>query len=375
MKKDFEDFTKKYINLYIKLHKLISSVMGLEHNFVVKKYSIKNKYSLYPKIYEKYKHKYNYQEFRKLFSENKIEYNYKEYPSLLDDILYNSTFIDIDIIHDFEKYNLLHTIYRSSDIEINIWSHDNTSPKIDIIYHLIELFKKISNNKKKIQINILYSDRKKYLPDTNNTVLTKSNINSGASYHKRMIIVFRKEEFYKVLLHELTHYYDIIPSINLDNHLKFLKYDNVDILNETFTELYATTLYLVLQSIDLRKSIKESYITFYILYNTELNYRLKKTGEILGFFNASSFQDYLNGKITLKQTTSVRSYVIINSLLFFDYNSFILLYNGSKDSNKYHDIIDKTKNNARYNKIVNSSILKFSKLNKHKRSFTMSRPL
>ena len=67
----------------------------------------------------------------------------------------------------------------------------------------------------------------KFLPHNEEDEITKFNINSGyASINEGTIVIFRKEEWFKVFIHESIHYFNL--DFRTDNEIKKL------ILNESY---------------------------------------------------------------------------------------------------------------------------------------------
>lgn len=125
----------------------------------------------------------------------------------------------------------------------------NLNPKIYKAY-IKELLKEIhlltDIRKKKINIEYHPTNKKKLFP-LKGQVLQVENVNSGVSFpysneNETNIIIYRKEEFYKVLTHELLHLYHIIPE---EKELKakiieiYPNLRNTININETFVELNA----------------------------------------------------------------------------------------------------------------------------------------
>ena len=108
---------------------------------------------------------------------------------------------------------------------------------------IIKIYPKIDRNK----INIVVYDIpiKKQLPDKKMFIEPK-HINSGYCYptsniNDTNIVIFRREEFYKVLIHELLHFFDIFP-YNQDLQTVYANmFSSVPTINinEAIVELYA----------------------------------------------------------------------------------------------------------------------------------------
>ena len=105
-----------------------------------------------------------------------------------------------------------------------------------------------------LYIDIYLTPFKKFLPKNNNDDIYPFNINSGFSSHgcykNKRIVIFRDEEWFKVLIHEVIHTYNLDFSINnnyeLKNQLKnFYKIDSIYDINETYTESWARILNII----------------------------------------------------------------------------------------------------------------------------------
>ena len=75
---------------------------------------------------------------------------------------------------------------------------------IRVIFDIISIMRSLSDNNGHILINIWNTHHKKYLPKHCNR-LEPENINSGATLPGHYINLWRMEELYKVLIHELIH--------------------------------------------------------------------------------------------------------------------------------------------------------------------------
>ena len=122
---------------------------------------------------------------------------------------------------------------------------------------------------------MFYGNQKKYLTNDNN--LCSDNINSGARIDNS-IYLWRKEEFYKVLIHELIHLFDVDFYISDSVYQKIEKIFNntfnvngFDRVNECYTEAFAVLLHSIIYSIEtnlssikyfkeIKRDIKESLL-------------------------------------------------------------------------------------------------------------------
>jgi hypothetical protein len=141
-----------------------------------------------------------------------------------------------------------------------------------------------------------------------NNILSYINVNSGFTYlNKNDIYIVRKEEYPKVLLHELLHHNKYIHSSFKEHNINRLKKhfniiaNNTFDPNETIVEFWATIIHL--------KHISEDYnLDFYKLYLDELKYSLYKCYQLYNLPN-----NLLN-----TSNTNIYCYIIFKTILLYN---------------------------------------------------------
>jgi len=119
-------------------------------------------------------------------------------------------------------------------------------------------------------------------------------------------------------------------------------------VNESYNETLAHILNMCYQSCKLNISINK-------IYNYEMIFLLLQTTKILKKFNATK----LSKNIIFKQTTSVLSYYVIKTYLFYNINKTIDLINEfelkciGNNIKKYGDYLDKILKLTDINSIIN----------------------
>jgi hypothetical protein len=279
----------------------------------------------------------------------------------LHDAIYDNGFVSLDVQYDMEICDLEYKHYKiddKHDVKIfvpitNINDELIDEPNIHIIATLIDIMARIKNDHSVgVNLVVAYSSQKKNIyPGTK--VLCCDNINSGSTYPGTSITCWRKEEFYKVFLHELVHYY------NIDFHygdkvyndvLEILKIPEVkgrDMLNESYTETLTILIMIVflqlqqLQQLQQKrqKQIQQNNSDTNILWpglelskgylrsiekdiilaiKTEVAFIMFQIAKILTIFGANTFDDYVTKKVVISQNTSFRSYFIIKCSLLLN---------------------------------------------------------
>jgi hypothetical protein len=141
----------------------------------------------------------------------------------------------------------------------------------------------------------------------NNNLLSYLHVNSGFTYlNRNNIYIVRKEEFPKVLLHEILHHNQYIHSTFKQNNIQRLK-KHFNIINndfdpnETIVEFWATIIHLNLISEDYK-------LDFYKLFMDELKYSLYKCYQLYN----------LPKNVLNTSKTNIYAYVIFKTILMYN---------------------------------------------------------
>ena len=173
-----------------------------------------------------------------------------------------------------------------------------------------------------INIIIYNTNLKKVFPAAPNLILNENNVNSGVTmFNDNTIVIYRKEELYKVLLHELIHLYQ------LDFHTYDVSYDkylmstcgihvktphknrnNPLALFESYTESLACYGHILTHALFHSHSIDESDIQQVI--NRETKYYMLQASKVFKY-----------GK--LYENAHVFSYYIAKAALYRSFDRFI----------------------------------------------------
>jgi hypothetical protein len=259
---------------------------------------------------------------------------------ILHDALYNNGFVTIDVQYDLETTNLDYVQYAINDKHtVHMFIPRNKShPDIQTITTIITLIENLSYcykiiNTPIVNLTVIFSNQKKNVyPWTK--VLCCDNINSGSTVPGTTIICWRREEFYKVLIHELIHYYkfDFFSTdrfySQLVDMLKIPQIEGIDMLNECYTEACTIIILIIF-----RYYTTYTFDTFTVFFLKELKYELRfimfQIAKIITIFGGTSWDDFASGKIVIKQMTSFRSYFIIKLLLLFNLDVFLTMMSES----------------------------------------------
>ena len=262
------------------------------------------------------------------------------------------TFVNIKYCYSYEFYinnkkimvNIL--LYKKEGISI----YNNYIKKI--ILWLKFAFSYSNNNNTSFLLNICLSDYKKQLPNNETTILSPNECNTAVTYScatKGECFIYRKEEWFKVLMHECMHAlcldFSGFSYKNLQNKIKgiFPIKSNFEV-SETYSELWATILNNVFISYSLSKNKDIRFQYFFSLMQLEIYFGLFQMVKILDYMNIYNYEYlYLKSKASVrnvyKEDSNVFAYYILKTIILYNYVQFLHFCDDNND-----DIINFNKN-------------------------------
>lgn len=235
--------------------------------------------------------------------------------------LYKNNFVSLDILHCIERTDFTYEAIDDELVNLKMF-YSNNKPDVDLIFHILRamryLFNK-SNKYNKLDLTIIASSQKKMF---DSDLFTPCNINSGSTYPNHSITIWRSEEIYKVLLHELIHFYGLDffsdPNSQYYESLKnVVKIEGIDCINEAYTE----TLAVIINSVFCSYYKNHDHSNISDLINLEKHFLLFQVAKIIKLSKGKSAADLF--KIKINQTTSVRSYFVYKMFLLFNMDKFL----------------------------------------------------
>ena len=227
----------------------------------------------------------------------------------------------------FVKYlDSLNNIRTITKGNINFHIIDSKDTKEDDYYkiqkNLDRIYKFANNFGFVFNIYLILSPFKKRFNKHYKLILNHHNTNTGFTYltssNIKRIFILRKEEYIKVIYHEIIHHISLIHNtfkgtniIKLINHFK-ISNNNID-PNEAIIELWATIMFLRELSIDINKD-------FYELFIEELNYSLFKSYQIY------LIQKKNNNGYWIDEGTNIYAYVYFKTILMYNLDKFYKIY-------------------------------------------------
>jgi hypothetical protein len=200
-----------------------------------------------------------------------------------------------------------------------------------------------------LAIFIYHTSLTKELPDSPIQTLNENNVNTAFTRScpvNSEIVIFRKEEWFKVLIHETFHNFalDFSDMNTTDCHARILSIFPVTSevnLFEAYTEFWARIMNVLFCSYfntknktkdkDKNKEQLDEFLgnTEYFI-NMEMIYSFFQLVKVLGFMNMEYRQLYEKTDISqmvrntmYKEDTNVLSYYVITLILIYNYQSFL----------------------------------------------------
>ena len=320
--------------------------------------------------------------------------------------MYDSYFFPNEIktyIHENATYSLQFTFTikkRAINIYFIVFEHvtqeciNMLNQHVYMIYMWLHILDSFSLKKcsKTLELYIYFTPFEKKLPDNQLIVLGSEHVNTAYTTGCKAnteIVLYRKEEWFKVFIHETFHNFGLdFSDMNLNlvnNHLKEIfnvgiEFNLYESYCETWARIMNTMIYSYLNLDTKHKSHYETFKTSFI-YNMEREcyHSLYQSLKILNFMDLN-FKRIVHKtadnigicKLLYKEDTSVFSYYIITSLLinnFLDFldwcykNNNILLQFKKTPGNldKYIEFIKKSCNNSNIKTNINLLEKKLSK--------------
>lgn len=272
------------------------------------------------------------------------------------------------IIKEKEKYITYISHFNLFGKQINIYLFRNKKEKKDKIIKDIKkilfwlfIATKLTNHQecsKELNIFIYYTPLLKKLPVEEKSSIKRDNVNTGftmSCVKKSNIVIFRKEEWYKVFIHETLHnlkldFSKMNNKITTDYILKLFPIKSDVKLYEAYTDTWAKIINVMITSYFMYKG--NTFSEYFHLFNynmyLERYHCLFQAMKILQFMGLSYTNLYSKNKESeelrknFKEETSVLSYYIINAILLNEldnflswclkYNDNILQFNHTKEN-------------------------------------------
>jgi len=242
-------------------------------------------------------------------------------------------FAKYSIIFTFSLFNKKINVYFTVD-KINEKEINNNIYKIIFWLFVVSKYTTNSSCSNKLDIYIYFTKLLKVLPDEHMTMIGKVNVNTGYTYScipESHIVIYRKEEWYKVFIHETIHNlgldFSSMNNSNTRNYILDIFPINSDVkLYEAYTDAWAKILNVLVCSYQTSDKTFEDYYKNATLYiNLERTHCFFQAIKILNHMGLDYDDLYIKSEKTklFKEETSIFSYYICNAMILNNYEGFI----------------------------------------------------
>jgi hypothetical protein len=305
----------KYNNIYYNIIKINTTTDDLPYT-----------YKFYKKInnipYKTFLNK----DYDWTFSNILKSFNIKEFIEIDEELVkvYNFMFSSRYVGFDIRLYiqNKINNCYKYNFDHMDLYFFDNKDVNNDTIEFIYKITKWIYdiNPRHKIRLFIFNIPIKK---DMNTKILTYENsCTAYTSLKYKEIIIWRDEELYKLIIHELIHLLFLdIKFTWQNNNIYNLKYIPERLrtgisINESVTEFIAMFLYTILSSITKNKKFKS-------LYYKQIKHSWRMTSKLLNLFKIKNFSKDL---VKFNQTNNIFAYVVLRTIYTINFTEIIFAF-------------------------------------------------
>lgn len=246
----------------------------------------------------------------------------------------------------FEREISIHFVVEQSNPEYQVELYNEYIEKILVWLHVINEYasKKCS---KRLVLYLYFTSLKKNLPASNIHILNENNVNTAFTYTCPVdseIVVFRKEEWLKVLMHESFHNFALdFSDMNTEeckrHILSIFKVKSDVNLFEAYTEFWAEMMNAVFCSYYFANNkthesgdalIEEFLVNCEFFINFERTFKFFQMVKTLNFMGLKYKDLYNNTSLSqstretmYKEDSNVLSYYIITTILMNNYQGFL----------------------------------------------------
>ena len=252
-----------------------------------------------------------------------------------------------EIHYEINMFNKTYNVYFlitnvSSTTDKKLQVYDNYVTEILVWITILNKYAPQNCRNNGLSLYLYFTNLKKELPNNASIMLDEHHINTAFTYscpNIPEIVVFRKEEWFKVFIHETFHNFGLdFSMMNMTKSNKFVRsIFNVvksDInLFEAYTEFWAKIINICFCSYKTmhNKTDLDEYLdlaeTFVNVERTHLYFQAIKVLDFMSLNYSMLTSDDTNisnsTKDKYKEDTSVLSYYIICLVLFNDYQRFL----------------------------------------------------
>lgn len=269
-------------------------------------------------------------------------FNQKGFPEDIRKHIEKTVIYQIEYLFSLDGRNIkVHFILEEQDINQSI---DYFSQSIEKMILWLSFIDKYSSKKcsKTLTIYIYMTSLLKTLPTSNIDIIDENHANTAFTYTcvpVSEIVIFRKEEWFKVFLHETFHNFGLDFSGMNNDYCKEHILSIFDVtsevnLYEAYTEFWGEIMNCLLTSFFFSKNkndLSGFLNTTYFLIDLERKFSFFQMVKVLDFMGLTyhdlyslTKQSQLKRNTFYKENTSILAYYVIKTILINQYMDFIV---------------------------------------------------
>jgi hypothetical protein len=241
----------------------------------------------------------------------------------------------------FDKEIRLFFILENPNVEHEMKVYNNY---VDSIVMWLYILNKYASKfcAKQLDIYLYFTSLSKYLPSTDDHVLDENHANTAFTTtcpRESEIVIFRKEEWFKVFIHETFHNFGLdFSDMNMTkctaDILKIFPVDSEVNLYESYSEFWAeimNALFCSFFKLKNKNNVEEFLVNsehFINFERTHSFFQLVKTLHYMDLKYETLFkkdkQNTLRRETLYKEKTSILAYYIIKTILLNNYQGFMV---------------------------------------------------
>jgi hypothetical protein len=268
-------------------------------------------------------------------------FNIKAFPHLIrKHIELTATY---DILYTFSSFGRtvrVHFIVEDHDPELHLETYHKHVENIALWLHIVNEYGSKACAKE-LTIYLYFTSLPKMLPNSNINVLDEHNVNTAFTTtcpKVSEIVIFRKEEWFKVLIHESMHNFGLDFS-DMDNEachgkiLSIFEVKSVVNLYEAYCEFWACIMNSVICSykrLENKSNIDEFLENCEFFINFERTFSFFQAVKTLQFMGLNYYSLYSKNRYATmvrqnlyKENTNVLAYYVLKLIVLNNYQGFL----------------------------------------------------
>jgi len=268
-------------------------------------------------------------------------FNFNSFPELVRKHINETAVTELSYTFSLFERNI-RVVFTTEDlnVELKIKNYNKYIDSIIIWLHILTQYasKKCAST---LTIYLYFTSLEKQLPESNISVLDEYHVNTAFTTTcptNSEIVVYRKEEWFKVFIHETFHNFGLdFSDMNVSestNHILSLFPVKSEVnLFESYTEFWGEIMNAILCSFFLLKNKQnktEFFNSVFALIQYERIYsffQMVKTLKFMGLTYTDIYKNSLSSRILrenmYKERTNILSYYVIKTILLNNYAGFL----------------------------------------------------